>query len=368
MSSEKKILCLLPHRPDRSPGQRFRIEQYLKFLSENGFLFTIRYLISEKDDTYIYKNGYYFRKLLFFILSILKQYKNLQKANEFDAVFIYRELLLHGSTYFEKQLHKKNIPIIYDFDDALWLIDTSEANEKFKWLKSPSKLKKILKYSKIVIAGNEYLANYAKQFCNDVRIIPTTLDTNLYKPLKHDNNSNIIRIGWSGSNTTFKHLKAFEHVLYEIYKKYNNKIRFCIISNHVPQITMFPFEFIPWSAKTEIQDVGSFNIGIMPLPDNPWTRGKCGFKGLLYMSLGIPTIMSAVGVNTEIIQDNVNGFLAHNENEWIEKLSLLIEDESLRKRLGAEGRRTVELRYSFEAHKNEWLKVFQDATFARTFK
>lgn len=366
MDAPKKILCLLPHRPNRSPGQRFRIEQYIDFLNEHGFQCSISYLISQKDDQYLYKKGYLLKKLLFFLKSIFKRFKDIRRARKYDAVFIYREALLHGSTCIERQLHKQSIPIIFDFDDAIWLLDMSEANEKFRWLKNPHKFDRILQMSTVVVAGNEYLASYARQFAQDVRVIPTTLNTEIYRPLEKKQKKDYVVIGWSGSHTTIKHFKAFEEVFLKIHQKYDTKIRFCIISNEPPNHMKIPYEFIPWSTQTEIPAVGSFDIGIMPLPDDEWTRGKCGFKGLLYMSLGVATVMSAVGVNREIIQDGINGFLAETEEDWIEKLSLLIENEDLRVQMGHLGRKTVVESYSFEVHKYSWLQVFKDVTLLDT--
>jgi glycosyltransferase involved in cell wall biosynthesis len=115
---------------------------------------------------------------------------------------------------------------------------------------------------------------------------------------------------------------------------------------------------LPWKKETELDDLRYIDIGIMPLPDDEWAKGKCGLKGLQYMGLGIPTIMSPVGVNTEIIQDGVNGFLASSTEEWYEKIKILIQDAALRKKFSEEGRSIVEERYSIDAWKDEYLKLF----------
>jgi len=137
-------------------------------------------------------------------------------------------------------------------------------------------------------------------------------------------------------------------------QKYN--FNFLIISNEKPQFDI-DFQYIEWSAEKEVDDLCNIDIGIMPLPNDEWAKGKCGLKGLQYMALEIPTVMSAVGVNTEIIQDGKNGLLARNNTEWIEKLSLLINNKDLRNKLGKEGRKTVETKYSVKANKEKYKKI-----------
>ncbi len=358
----KKILFIVPHRIARSPGQRFRFEQYLTFLEENGFLFTYSFIISEKDDNVFYSKGKLLNKFWILLKSIFTRIKDIRRANDFDLIFIYREALMLGSTFFEKRLKKKHPKIVLDFDDAIWLNDVSDGNKYLAWLKNPSKTARIIKLSDMIFAGNNYLANYAFQFNNNVKTIPTTLNTNVFKPEIKDTKKNRICIGWTGTSTTLKHFKLLISCLVKIKNKYGDKVYFKIISD-VPYITE-GIEIIncKWQLKTEVQDLSEIDIGIMPLPDDEWAKGKCGFKGLQYMSLEIPTIMSPVGVNSEIIQDGVNGFLANKEEEWINKLSLLIESPILREQLGKKGRETVVAKYSFDSQKQFYLSYFKELT------
>ena len=208
----------------------------------------------------------------------------------------------------------------------------------------------IIAYSKTIIAGNTFLSNYAKQFNANVYVIPTTIDTNYHYPSKKTI-SDTIKIGWTGSSTTNKHLELISDVLEHITQTYSN-VKIIMISNQPIISSKFKLKFVEWKQSSEIEDLSQIDIGIMPLPDNEWAKGKCGFKGLQYMALEIPTIMSPVGVNTEIIEDGKNGFLASNKNEWISKLSALIESKELREELGRNGRKTIEDNYSVNAHKD----------------
>lgn len=357
----KKILFLVAHRPGRSPGQRFRFEQYLDYLQNNGFDYYISNLIDEKDDKAFYAKGKYLSKAKILYKSLIKRWKDVKNAEQYDIVFLYRDAHMLGTTFFEKSLKKKKCKVVLDFDDSIWLNDVSQGNQNLAFLKRPSKIKKIIKYSDLVITGNSYLHDYARRFNNNVCIVPTTLDTDYYKPLPKEKDSKIC-IGWTGSSTTLKHFAHAIPFLTKLQSMYGDKLTFRVISD-VPFYSELPgLENIPWKKESEVRDLNYVDIGIMPLPDDDWAKGKCGFKGLQYMALEIPAVMSPVGVNTKIVDDGANGFLADNENEWIEKLSKLIESDELRKRLGSAGRQTVIDHYSFYSQKDYYLKLFNDVS------
>ncbi len=354
----KKILFIASHRKDRSPSQRFRYEQYLGFLQNNGFGCEISFLISEKDDQFFYRPGNAFKKLIVIFKSIIKRFKDVRRAKNFDIVFIQREAFMTGSAFFEKRFSKKT-KVVFDFDDSIWLLDTSAANQKWEWLKDDKKTSRIISYSNLVFAGNQYLADYARKFNKNVTIIPTTIDTNEYKRISLPGNGKVC-IGWSGSITTIKHFEYALPFLKRLKKKYGEKISIRVIGDADYRNEELDITGIGWNKKDELKELSSFDIGIMPLPDDEWAKGKCGLKGLQYMALEIPTIMSPVGVNTEIISDGNNGFLATTEDEWFDKLFALIESAELRKQLGSAARKTVEDRYSVESQKNNYLNHFHE--------
>jgi glycosyltransferase involved in cell wall biosynthesis len=353
-----KVLFIGMHRPNRSPSQRFRFEQYFAFLIENGIQCELSYFISEVDDQILYQSGHYFAKLKVFVKSILIRRKDIKRANDFDYIFIQREAFMTGSTYFERKLAKSKAIVIFDFDDSIWLDDKSSHHGILARLKNPAKTAKIIALANKIIAGNNYLADYASAFNDNVQIIPTTIDTDRYKPALKTSTSPVV-IGWTGSFSTIKHFVEIIPVLLKIKVKYKDKVIFKVIGDDTYQHQELAIQGIKWQAKTEVQDLQEIDIGIMPLPDNEWTKGKCGAKGLQYMGLAIPTIMSPVGVNTEIIEDGVNGFLADDKEGWYSKLEKLIEYPELRKELGAAGRKTVVERYSVVANKGKYLALFE---------
>jgi glycosyltransferase involved in cell wall biosynthesis len=357
----KKVLFIASHRMGRAPGQRFRFEQYFTFLENAGFTCELSFLVSEKDDIILYRKGRLILKALLTIKWFLKRAKDKRRIKEFDIVFVFREALMTGSILFEKAIKKHKAKFIFDFDDSIWLPNVSDANKRFVWLKDAEKTSKLIKLADMVFAGNNYLAAYASKFNNNVKIIPTTIDTEKYSKSslkKSDNNK--ICIGWSGSITTIMHFEYAIPFLRKIKVKYGNDITFKVIGDSTYRNEELNIIGISWNEADEIKELSGFDIGIMPLPDDEWAKGKCGLKGLQYMALEIPTIMSPVGVNTEIIQDGVNGFLAVDIDEWVEKLSLLIESIALREKLGNAARQTVLEKYSLESQKQHYLNYFQE--------
>lgn len=356
----KKVLIWVLHRPDRSPSQRFRFEQYLSFLEENGYSFVYSYLISEKDDRVFYSKGNYLRKFFILLKSIWKRFLELQNARMYDIVFVQRECFMLGTAFFERQISKKT-KLIFDFDDAIWLHSVSEGNKNLAFLKDPEKTRKIIQSASLVLAGNDYLAEYARAFNDRVVVIPTTVDTSRFVR-KQKVAGNKICIGWSGSFTTIEHFETALEALYIIKDKYGESVYFKMISDKHYQNDRLNVKTIPWTSEDEIEQLSEFDIGLMPLPNDEWTKGKCGLKGLSYMSMGIATVMSGVGVNNQIIKDGVNGFLANSTEEWVDKLSILIENESLREKFGVEGRKTVLEDYSYESQKERYLFYFNEIT------
>ena len=353
----KNVLFLIHNRKDRSPGQRFRFEQYLNFLEANGYRCTLSPLLNEKDDKIFYGSGKTIQKVWIVLKGAYKRYIDLREARTFDIIFIFREAFFTGSYYFEKKISKKGKRMIFDFDDAIWIDNISNSNKSFAFLKDASKTSNIIDLCDVVFAGNEYLKNYAAQFNQNIVVIPTTIDTNEYRQIRKISQNKVV-IGWSGSITTIQHFEYAISVLKKLKNKYADRIEIKVIGDANYTNSELDIKGLGWNKKTEIEDLCSFDIGIMPLPNDEWAKGKCGLKGLQYMALEIPTIMSPVGVNIEIIEDGLNGFLASSDDEWIEKLSKLIESKELREKIGKAGRQTVNEKYSVEANKQKYLNAF----------
>lgn len=360
-SIRKKVLFVGLHRPNRSPSQRYRIEQFLPYLKENNIEYDYSYIINEKRDKIFYQSGKILGKIWIVIFSTLKRlFEVLFVAHKYDYIFVQREAYMLGTAFFEKMYAKKS-KLIFDFDDSIWLLDVSQANKRFAFLKNPNKTAEIIQAAHLVVAGNNYLASYAEKFNKNVVIIPTCIDTKEYnRENKYVEKLNKkVCIGWSGSQTTIEHFRAFEPVLKALKEKYKEKIYFKVIGDGTYSKEELSIKGIAWKRTTEIKELEEIDIGIMPLPHDKWAEGKCGLKGLVYMSMKIPAILENVGVNKEIVNDGDNAFLANDEKEWQEKLSILIEGFELRKTIGKKGRDTVLKNYSISAQKKSFLKCFE---------
>ncbi|MDD3877280.1 MAG: glycosyltransferase family 4 protein [Bacteroidales bacterium] len=356
----KRILFIAPHRLNRAPSQRFRFEQYLNYFKEKGYFYDFSPLVSEKDDKIFYSKGNYINKFFLFLKYFFRRLKDVILSNRYDIVYIQREMFFLGPAFFEFLLSLTKAKIIYDFDDSIWLPNVSEANKNLNWLKSFSKIKKAIGYANLVFAGNDYLRKFALNYNKNVVIIPTTINTEEYVKQKINRNDDVVCIGWSGSITTIQHFKFAEPFLKKVKEKYGDRISIKVIGDKNYKNNELDVKALDWIKKDELLELSSFDIGIMPLPDDEWASGKCGLKGLQYMALGIPTIMSPVGVNKEIIQDGENGFLASEEQSWIDKISMLIESKTLREEMGLKARATVVEKYSFNAYKDVYLAHFEN--------
>jgi len=341
-----KILVLAPAIYDTSPGQRYRIEQWARHLGREGFHLTFAPFESEALHRVLYQPGQYVRKAWLMLEAFRRRWRAAATAQQFDVVFIHREAALIGPAIIESLVARQGVPIVFDFDDAIWVPYISPANKKLSYLKCFGKAATICRLSAHVIVGNSYLARYARRHNARVTIIPSTIDTDVYAPRQFGTSEDErpVIIGWTGSYSTVRHLHSLRDTLRDLRMRYDFRLH----TIGAPDYRMDGVETISqeWRAESEAQDLLSFDIGVMPVPDDAWNRGKCGMKLLQYMGAGVPAVGSPIGMNAEIIQDGVNGFLASSKEEWIEKLSRLIRDVRLRREIGMAGRHAVEARYS----------------------
>jgi glycosyltransferase involved in cell wall biosynthesis len=358
-----KVLAIVPALYDTSPGQRFRLEQWEPLLKSRGV--DIEYSPFETDDLrkVLYQSGHALQKIASVTRNMNRRRRELDAVREFDLVYVFREAAVLGPAWFERKIARSGVPMVFDFDDAVFVPYRSPSNGYLSYLKFPQKTGEICRLSAHVMAGNQYLADYASQFNRNVTIIPTTIDTEKYREVTRSNEPDVLTIGWSGSFSTVQHLDTIREVLQELAR--TERFRLRVIGTPEYELDGVDVEAIPWKSETELADLGRIDIGLMPLPDDKWSKGKCGLKALQYMALGIPTMCSPVGVNSTIIQDGQNGFIADTKEEWIAKLKSLLHSAELRRRIGSAGRKTVEGEYSAIAQAPRVFEVFESAVNAR---
>lgn len=354
-----KILFLFPYPLKESPSQRFRFEQYDNFLRENGFQIAFQSFWNIKTWKILFVHGHLLQKIVGLIKGLTKRFLMLFQLSEINYIFIHRECLPIGPPIIEwvivKILKKK---LIYDFDDAIWLPNTSKENKLASFLKWNHNCKRICKWSYKVSCGNNFLAEFARRFSHSVVVNPTTIDTiNLHNPnLYLRKKEKPVTIGWTGTHSTLPYLELLVPTIRQV--ETQHAIRFVVIANKKPDFITDTIEFKHWNQETEIEDLMEFDIGIMPLPDDIWARGKCGFKILQYMALEIPAVASPVGVNTTIISNGVDGFLCKSNDAWLETLTQLIHNKELRREIGRKARQKVIQSYSVESNSRSFLNLF----------
>lgn len=352
-----KILFIEPY-PTEGPSSRYRVEQYAPYLRSKGIECVVRPFVSSGFYKIIYKKGLYLRKSLFFLRSCISRFFDFFTGLTCDIIFIHLEAFPLGPPVLEWFWAISGKKIIYDLDDAIYMGITSSANRCLKYLKWPSKIRSIIKLSGHVITCNEYLADYAGKFNGKVTVIHTSVDTDKFFP-EHKESGKEITIGWIGSHSTTPYLNDLKNVFSKLILRHTFNLKIVGAAKHDINVSGINILNRDWRLEDEIEQFQSLDIGVYPLPENEWTSGKTGFKTIQYMSVGIPCVVSDVGPNKIIVKDGINGFLAKNEDDWVEKLSRLIQDAQLRRTIGAAGRQTVVSNYSLGVNAPKLLDVIQ---------
>jgi glycosyltransferase involved in cell wall biosynthesis len=265
---------------------------------------------------------------------IMSRRRLFMQAKDFDAVFLHKKTLNPFDAYCLRKYAKK---IIYDFDDAVMFDDKHPEKPHHK---RQTSFRRTVIMADLVIAGNVYLAEYARRFNPNVEILPTGLDTKAYKTITKKAGDGKIRLVWIGSRPTLPNLRQIAPALEEIGSLFDNVV-LRIISDEFFDLQNIPVEKHRWSLETEATELVNSDIGLAPLTDNNFTRGKCGFKILQYQAAGLPVVASPVGVNAELVRKGLNGYHAATVKDWVEKLSALMKDTSIRERMGQSARQTV---------------------------
>ncbi|MCV9387677.1 glycosyltransferase family 4 protein [Reichenbachiella ulvae] len=353
----KKLLFLTPYPKDTAASQRFRFEQYIPLLEAEGWQVDRQSFIDDSTWKILYLPGHHWSKLWGTVKGFSRRIWMLLRANRYEFIFIHREAAPMGPPVFEwilaKVLKKK---LIYDFDDAIWKENTTGNNSLASKLKWPQKVANICRWSHRISAGNAFLAQFARTFNPKVTINPTTLDTNR-RHIPAPSDSGVLVIGWTGTHSTLKYLKILEPIIAELQRTY--AFQFLVIADQKPELNVPNWRFIPWNKETEIDDLNLIDIGVMPLEVDEWAKGKCGFKALQFMALEKPVVVTPVGVNAEIVENGVTGFHCSTDTEWKEAIIQLIQDQSLREKMGAKGRNKVIAEFSVDSNQDNFLSLFE---------
>jgi len=331
-------LLFLTQNGQHGPSSRYRVYQLVPHLEKLGITCVVSPAIDDElyHSIYLSSDGRGGCRRTAFLETWRRRQADVARIQEFDAVFVQKGVFPGLYAGFERRLAARR-PLVFDFDDTIWL-PREGGHPLLRTLHREGTVHEILRCATAVIAGNEFLAEYAQRFNPNVTVVPSSIDVARYR-----RSDDSVVIGWIGSRTTLPYLKP----LAVVFKALSVKPR--VIASGDPSTLGFEVEFRPWRLETELDELARIGIGIAPLPDTPWERGKCGVKLLQYMACGVPVVASPVGVQQQIIRDRENGLLARDEEEWRRHLTALMGDAGLRARLGAAARKTVERHYDVRA-------------------
>jgi glycosyltransferase involved in cell wall biosynthesis len=268
----------------------------------------------------------------------------------FDLIIIQREIFPFFAPLAESWVLFVHPRVVFALDDAIYAAqpNVEELNHPMLYkLKYGRGVETVMQRSMHVIAGNRILAEHARKLNAHVSILPTVVDCDRYRA-KEQADVETVTVGWIGSRSTVAYLKEIEPALAKLAAENPGTVRFRFIGAPEYAPNLPNCEALPFRLAKELDDIASLDIGLMPLPDTEWTRGKCAFKAIQYMASGVAAIASPVGVTTDLIQNNFNGLLATTTDDWFQNLSRLVRDAALRKRLAIAARKTVEQSYSLQ--------------------
>lgn len=294
-------------------------------------------------------------KLALFAWATLKLMVRVLGVRRFDLVIIHREAFPLGPPWFERCIARLNPRVVYDFDDAIWQPPSNGVNQR-KWLWDARRLEKIFALSRAVVAGSPELVRYAERHRAPVRQLATTYDDLGGAPIGNDRPV----IVWIGNLGNADYLQPLAKVFSRLALRHAFTLRL-IGGDDIDAIapTGVAVERLRWSAAQEAAALQGADIGIMPLRDAPYERGKCAFKLIQYMAAGLPVVASPVGMNTDVVREGENGFLADSPDDWFAALDTLLADAMLRRRLGTAGYGRYLQSWSRDVADAAWRDIFR---------
>jgi glycosyltransferase involved in cell wall biosynthesis len=352
MMSRKPVLRVLfiTNHGIQGASARFRVYQYLPYLRTHGFECKVLPFTSDVAYPILHEQGHWGKKASQTLVASIRRLVSLREASQFDLIFLHREAMPFGYPLAENLLARRQA-LVYDFDDPIHLHfphATGSADRLLYRLKYPRNIQSFLGSCRSIIAGSVELEIFASRHSANVYRVPTVVDTDVYVPWKH-RTGQAVRVGWIGSSSTAAHVDLVRPTLARLKARYGARLDLVLIGVKPSQEWTGIATTIPWSLGKELQLLQSFDIGIMPLHDDAWTRAKCAFKAVEYMAVGIPTVASPVGEVRNTVRDGVDGFLPATADDWYSAIELLLNDGDTRALMGRAARERAVERFSLQA-------------------
>lgn len=362
-----KILFLTAY-PEEDASCRYRVHQFLPYLAQAGYECTVAPFAGKSLFRSLKTRGGLTTKATEVLRCSARRFSTLRDVDAYDIVVIHREAFPFFAPVVENLVlrrskrSRRRTRVIYSFDDAIYAghedVSTLSHPLLYRW-KHGRGYDDVIRRCDHVIAGNRILAEYAARLNTSVTVIPTVVDCAKYQPRQATNDEGSpVTIGWMGSPTTAPYLRIVESALRRIATKHERRVHFRFVGCPEYNLDLPNFSSVPFRLQTEREQLQQFDIGLMPLTDSAWSRGKCAFKAIQYMASAVATVASPVGITPDLIHDGVNGFLAQSQEDWFQALDQLVADASLRVRIAREARRSVEAGYSYEVWAPRLIALF----------
>jgi glycosyltransferase involved in cell wall biosynthesis len=361
-NSGRTVITAYTRYGHQAASTRQRLLQYIPALNAAGIDVRFEPLLDDQYVRALGNQGGFSR--LKVARAYLKRAQDLLVSRRNEIIWVYAELFPFLPGWLERLALCRSGRVVYDFDDAFFHNYDASSSALVRGLLG-RKLEPLLQRAAACCCGNAYLEAYASRFCQRTMVLPTVVDTNVYRPRETPQSPDKpLVVGWIGSSTTWRYVRPLLPLLAELAKERGIKIRVVGAGTHA-QNDRFPgLELVEWTHLGEVADVQAMDVGIMPLPHETWAKGKSGYKLIQYMACGIPVVASPVGVNSEIIRDSETGFLATTPEEWRRALTRLLDDTALRFRMGVAGRERAVTRYSLAVHAPRLVELLSSITSA----
>lgn len=360
MNRPKKVLIVCPYPKGVAPSQRLKFEQYYGWFEQHGYQLTIKPFIDESFWPIVYKSGNTVTKIVKSICGYAKRLALLFSIRKYDLVYVHLWVTPFGPPFFERLYSVLAKKMIYDIDDLVYL-----KYEKVPWyIRTFKGLKKpivLMQKADHVITCTPHLDTFVRQHNQHTTDISSTINTTLYRPkTEYGFRESKPILGWSGSHSTVWHMQT----IFPALKALKKRIDFTLVVMGTDKLEEegLDIEAIPWKEEYEVAVISRFDVGIYPLPDREFVLGKSSLKALQYMSIGIPTVATAVGTNFRVIEEGQSGFLVKTEEEWVTALERLLQDQQLRANIGAKAAERVEKYFSVNANQNVYLNILNEVT------
>jgi glycosyltransferase involved in cell wall biosynthesis len=362
MSSEDprplRVLFLTRY-PVEGASSRYRVYQYLPYFAALGVQYRVQSFMSPAMYQLSFSKGQSLRKLWATGKAMLRRLAVLAGHGRYDILYMQRELLPFGPPLIERWLRWRGATLVFDYDDALFIHKPSRYNSLATLLRSPDKVRQLFSIAHCVIAGNDWLRDEAVKSGAWAETVEVAEDTVRIKPHSPHTNDRPITIGWLGSTSTVKYLRLIEPVLQKIHQNYPD-VQFSLMGGGEFIMPGVPWRIEAWSLEAELAALKTYDIGLMPLPDEEWAQGKSGGKARTYMAAGVVAVCEGIGYNLALIDHGITGYLCRGEADWYATIAHLIENPQARQQAATAARRVVEERFTLGGQAGKLHAIFRN--------